>query len=241
MRRSFFVCCLLLTAALSASAAAVPIPWKNCGKPTDLLSITQAVASVWPPSVAAPARATATFDSAGNLVDLRLFLVHGIAWTFDSGPLPTTTSSGFVSLPASFPVALTSPTLPIAAGPYVTTRTFAGASPTPVTIVDHANLAADIGAPVTTTASLSFEGTPGFRLTPVAGSAYGIHVQMSESNGAEVFCMDLTVPLKAATPFVTVEKASNIPAMPRSGLVLLATLLVGVGTFVTRRRHARTP
>jgi hypothetical protein len=73
----------------------------------------------------------------------------------------------------------------------------------------------------------------------MAGSAYGIHVQMSESSGAEVFCMDLTVPLKTATPFVTVEKPSNIPAMSRSALIVLATLLVGVGTFVTWRRRAR--
>ncbi|HLX27178.1 MAG TPA: hypothetical protein VKV24_01670 [Casimicrobiaceae bacterium] len=235
MRCVSFACCLVLAAALSAPALAVPIPWKNCGKPTDVLSITQAIASVWPPRVAAPARATATFDRAGNLIDLRLFLVHGIAWTFDSGPLPATTSSGFVSLPASFPMFLTSPALPIAAGPYVTTRTFDVGSPTPVTIVDHANLAAHVNAPVTTTVSLSFDGTPGFPLTPIAGSAYAIHVQMAESGGAEVFCMDFVMPLETAAPFVSIEKPSNIPAISRSGSVGLTTMLLVIAFFVMRR------
>ena len=235
MRCSSFACSALLAAALSAPALAVPIPWKNCGKPTDLLIITQANASIWPPSVAAPASATATFDRAGNLVNLRLFLVQGIAWTFDSGPLATTTSAGFVSLPPSFPVTLTSPTLPVAAGPYVTTRTFAGASPTPVTIADHANLAADVTAPVTTTAGLSLGGTPGFPLTPAAGSAYGVHVQMTEASGAEVFCMDLIVPLKTAAPFVSIEKPPDIPTISRVGVVVLTTMLVAIAFFVVRR------
>lgn len=238
MRCVSFACCVVLAAVLCAPALAVPIPWKNCGKPTDVLSITQSNASVWPPPVAAPARATATFDRAGNLVDLRLFLVHGIAWTFDSGPLATTTSAGFVSLPASFPMYLTSPALPIAAGPYVTTHTFDVGGPTPVTIVDHANLAADVNAPVTTTVSLSFDGTPGFPLTPVAGSAYAIHAQMAASGGAEVFCMDLTVPLETAAAFVSIEKPSSIPAISRSGVVVSTTMLVVIAFFVMRRSRS---
>ena len=119
-RRASLASCLFLAAALSGGADAVPIPWRNCGRPGDLMVITQADASVWPPPVAAPASATATFDSAGNLVNLRLFLIHGVPWTFDSGPLPTTTTAGFVSLPASFPVKVTSATLPLTAGRYST-------------------------------------------------------------------------------------------------------------------------
>lgn len=240
MRRcgALFASCLFVAAALSAPAAAVPIPWKNCGKPSDLLLITQANASVWPPPVAAPASATATFDTAGNLVNLRLFLVHGISWTFDSGPLPTTASAGFVSLPASFPVSVTSPTLPLAAGPYSTTRTFAGHGTLPVTIIYHANLGTDVDAPVTTTVGLSFNGTPGFPLAPVAGSAYAVQVQMNESGGAEVFCMDLVVPLKTATPFVSVQGTSSIPMLSRASVVLLAGMLSTVGAFAARRRRA---
>ena len=30
-------------------AFAVPIPWRNCGKPTDVVMVTRANASVWPP------------------------------------------------------------------------------------------------------------------------------------------------------------------------------------------------
>jgi len=229
---------LFVAAALSAPAAAVPIPWKNCGKPSDLLLITQADASAWPPPVAAPASATAMFDTTGNLVNLRLFLIHGISWTFDSGPLPTTTSAGFVSLPASFPVSVTSPTLPLTAGPYSTTRAFTRQGTLPVTMLYHANLGMDVDAPVTTTVGLSFNGMPGFPLAPVAGSAYAIQVQMTEAGGAEVFCMGLVVPLKTATPFVSVQEPSNIPMLSRAGVVLLAGMLSAVGLFVARRRRA---
>jgi hypothetical protein len=59
-RRASLGSCLLVAAALSGIAQAVPIAWRNCGRPGDLLVITQADASVWPPPVAAPASATAT-------------------------------------------------------------------------------------------------------------------------------------------------------------------------------------
>lgn len=234
-RTGLLLSCLFVAAA---PASAVPIPWKSCGKPNDLLFIAQANASVWPPSVAAPARATATFDAAGNVVNLHLFLVHGVAWTFDSGPLPATTGEGFVSLPASFPVSVVSPALPLAAGPYVTTRTFAGRTTLPVTIVDRANVAADINGSVTTTVGLSFDGAPGFPLVPVAGSTYAVHVQMIESGGAEVFCMDLVVPLKTATPFVRIEQppAIPIPTLSRSGMVMLAVMLFATALLSALRR-----
>jgi hypothetical protein len=214
----------------------VPIPWKNCGKPTDALVITQADASVWPPPVAAPASATATFDTAGNLVNLRVFLVHGISWTFDSGALPTTTSGGFVSLPASFAVSVTSPSLPLAAGPYFTTRIFGTSGTSQVTVLYHANLGTQVDPPVTTTVGLSFNGIPGFPLKPVAASAYGVHVQMTESGGAEVFCMDLVVPLKTATPFVTVQEATSLPLLSHAGVIVLTAMLSAMGIFATRRR-----
>ncbi len=226
---------LLVAAALSAPVGAVPIPWKNCGAPGDSLHITQANASVWPPSVAAPARARATFDAAGNLLDLQFFLIQGLSWTFDSGPLPTTTSAGFVSLPASFPVNVTSPVLPLAAGLYSTTQTFTdnGAS---VTIAEKANLAAPVNAPVTTTVGLSFNGTPGFPLVPVAGSAYDVHVQMNESGGAGIFCMDMIEPFKIATPFVSSHVVADAPTLSTAGAITLLVMLLATGLFADRRR-----
>ncbi len=227
---------LLVAAALSAPVGAVPIPWKNCGAPGDSLQITKADASVWPPSAAAPARATATFDAAGNLLDLRLLLIQGVSWTFDSGPLPTTTSAGFVSLPASFPVNVTSPVLPLAAGPYSTTQTFTdnGAS---VTIAEKANLAAPVNAPVTTTVGLSFNGTPGFPLVPAAGDVYDIHVQMNESGGAGIFCMDMVVPFKTATPFVSSQQVADTPTLSTAGVITLVVMLLATGLFAGARQN----
>jgi hypothetical protein len=229
---------LSVAAALSTPATAVPIPWKNCGSPGDLLRITQADASVWPPSVPAPARATATFDDAGNLVNLRLSLIHGVSWVFDSGPLPTTTDGAFVFLPASFPVGVVSPALPLPPGPYSTVHTFAANSAHPTTIVEHANVAAPIDAPVTTTVGLSTNGVPGFPLVPAAGTAYTVHVQMAESGGAKAFCLDLTEPLKTAAAFVAIQQASAVPALSRPAAILVLTLMLGVVAALGLRRRA---
>lgn len=226
--RRLSAACVFAAVALAGHAAAVPIPWKNCGKAGDLLAIISDDASAWPPPVAAPASATATFDGAGNLLNLRIFLVHGLSWTFDSGPLATTTTAGFVSLPASFPVNLASPTLPIPPGPYNTLRTFARHDFLPVTVLSRANLGMQIDAPVATTVGLSFNGTPGFPLVPVAGSAYDVHVQMSESSGAGVFCLDLVVPFKTDAPFVTIPGAP-VPALSPAGVLMLAAMLFATG------------
>lgn len=229
---------LVLAVALCVPAAAVPIPWKNCGKSTDLLSIAKSDASVWPPQAAAPASAEATFDTAGNLRNLRLFLVHGLAWTFNSGPLPTTTSAGFVSLPASFPMTLASPPQPIPAGPYSTIHTFGAHTPTPTTVASQGTLGTAVDAPLAIAVSLSANGTPGFPLAPAAGDVYGLHVQMSESGGAAVFCMDINVPFKTAVPFVAVQQASNIPALSPIALATLALILAGTGLFAGTTRSA---
>lgn len=238
MRSSPRLLCFLLALLLSAHAAAVPVPWKNCGKAGDQLFISKNDVSVWPPSVAAPVNATATFDTSGNLLNLRMFLVHGFAWTFDSGPLATTQSAGFVSLPASFPVTLASPPLPLPAGPVVTTHVFGAKSATPVTVAQNAILGSDLNLPVTTTASLSFEGTPGFPLNP-NGGAYGVHVQMAESDGMGVFCMDITVPLKSGG-LVDVITPTEVPSLSRVGLALVA-LLIGVCAALGIRRGSRDP
>jgi hypothetical protein len=223
--------------ASAAPATAVPIPWKNCGASGDILAISKSDASVWPPPVAAPVSATATFDASGKLVDLRLFLVHGPAWTFDSGPLPTTTTSGFVALPASFPVSLTSPAPPVPAGPYDTLLTF-GDAPS-VTIHSQGNLGQDVDAPVTTTVSLSTDGTPGFPLMPAAGLAYALHVEMTESGGDRVFCLDLTVPMKSDAPLVSVRTMAGIPALSGLALTLLFTVLLALGVAAARSHDRR--
>jgi hypothetical protein len=211
----------------------VPIPWLNCGAPGDALSITQSDASTWPPTVAAPAQATAMFDGAGHLVDLHLILLHGVLWTFDSGPLSTTTSAGFVSLPASFPATLTRPALPLAAGPYVTTRTFTG-SAAPVTILAKANLATPVTAPVTATIGLAENGTPGFPLVSAAGDVYNLHVQVNDPGG-EVFCMTLNIPMKSASPFATILNV-GAPTLSRDGLIAMVAMLLATGLLVGRRR-----
>lgn len=224
-------CLLLATASLTVPAAAVPIPWRNCGTPTDLLSIQKWDASVWPPTVAAPVNATATLDGSGHVRNLHVYLVHGPAWSFDSGPLPSNTNGGFVSLPASFPVNLTSPPLPLLAGPYNTLYTFPGEGATSVTVASRANLGAQLTPPLSTTLSLATNGTPGFPLTSVASTVYEIRVQMTEQDGTGVFCLDLLVPMKTAAALVDVVSESQIPALSQADLAILVLLLAGCGVL----------
>jgi len=239
LRRLLVPCLLLAAASLSGPASAVPIPWKNCGAPGDLLSIQQFDASVWPPSVAAPVNAIATLGASGQLLNLRVFLVHGVAWTFDSGPLPTSAGGGFVPLPASFPVSVSSPPLPLAAGPYSTTHVFGADTATPVTVVSKATLAAQLDPPLLTNLSLSFNGTPGFPLSSRAGDVYEVQVQMSESGGPEVFCLDLTVPFKTDAPLVKVVSPSAVPLLSRADLALLALVVAACGLLAARNATSR--
>jgi hypothetical protein len=239
LRRLFVPCLLLAAASLASPASAVPIPWKNCGTPGDLLSIQQYDASVWPPSVAAPVNATATLDSSGQLNNLRVFLVLGVAWTFDSGPLPTSASGGFVPLPASFPVSVSSPPLPLAAGPYSTTHVFGANTGTPVTVVSKGTLAAQLDPPLLTNLSLSFNGTPGFPLSSAAGDVYDVRVQMTESSGPEVFCLDLTIPFKTAASLVKVASPSGVPLLSGAGLAMLALLVAACGLLAVRSATLR--
>ena len=230
--RAIFV--LMVAAALSTAARAVPIPFLNCGAAGDTLQIQQMNANIWPPLVAAPANATATFDPQGNLVDLQVYLLLGVPWTFDSGPLPTTTSAGFVSLPASFAASVTSPALPLAAGPYTTTQTFgSGGSET---ILSKANLAATLNAPASATVSLLSNGTAGFPLSPVPGNVYRVQVQVNAPGGGRVFCIAMNMPLAAATPFVGAQATDPAPTLSSAGLITLALMLLGTGWFASRRR-----
>jgi hypothetical protein len=133
------------------------------------------------------------------------------------------------------------PALPFAAGPYSTTLTYGGGGASSVTIHSRANVTTQIDAPVTTTVGLSFNGTPGFPLAPVALSAYSVHVQMTESSGAEVFCLDLLVPLRTATPFVTVQQISDVPTLSPASVIMLAAMLFAMGLFIAQRRNIGAP
>jgi hypothetical protein len=223
--------------ALVRPAGAVPVPYKNCGKSTDILQVLTMDASVWPPPTAAPLVATATIDSAtGQLTNLRVFLLFGLEWTFDGGSFSTSVGSGFVPLPASLPMNVTSPPLPLLAGPYNATRTFAthGGGGASVTVTTAANVSQNVDAPLTA-AGLSFNGTPGFPVPPVPGN-YAARVQMTLPSGAGVFCVDLAL---TDISFVMVATASGIPALSHYGLFALLLLVSGAGLLALRRRTRR--
>lgn len=217
-------------------AGAVPVPYKNCGKAGDILSVQKVDASVWPPPTAAPLVATATLDPVtGELTNLHVLLFLGVNWTFDSGILPTSRSEGFVTLPASVPMSLTSLPLPVAAGPYNSFHTFvandgSGAS---VTVASQATVGQSIAAPLTNL-SLTFNGTPGFPLPPVPGS-YEARVQMTLASGPEAFCVDLTL---TDVAFVTGATSSQVPTLSAYGLYALLFFVGGLG-FLALLRQAR--
>ena len=60
----------LASITLSARADAVPVPWKNCGTPTDPIELTKFDASVWPPQRGHSDVLTYTFQ-VGQAVDIR--------------------------------------------------------------------------------------------------------------------------------------------------------------------------
>jgi hypothetical protein len=220
--------------AFVAPAGAVPVPYQNCGKPADILQVSSLDASVWPPPTAAPLAGTATFDPAtGQLTNLRVLLAYGVNWIFDSGSVSTSLGSGFVPLPASIPMSVISPILPLAAGPYTATQTFSsGTGGSSVTVLSKGNVGQSIVAPLTQL-SLKFNGASGFPVRPAAGS-YEARVQMALPSGAEVFCFDLTLKNIA---FVTAA-AAPIPTLPTYRLPALVLLVTGIGLLAVRARRS---
>ena len=230
--------CLLVGVMLSgfvASVGAVPVPYKNCGKAGDIMQVLLLDASVWPPPTAAPLAGTATIDPAtGQLTNLQVRLLYGLNWTFDSGSVSTGLASGFVPLPASVPLRVTSPNLPVAAGPYNTTQTFRSAAGGPsVTVITKANMAQSVAAPLTQL-SLTYNGVPGFPLPPVPGS-YEARLQMALPSGAEVFCFDLAL---TDIAFVTAAPLP-VPTLRSDCLPALVLLVAAMGLLAVRSR--RTP
>ena len=170
-----------------------------------------------------------------QITNVRIFLLFGVAWTFDTGPLSTGASPDFVSLPASMAVSVTNPPLPLAAGSYSTLHVFGDKSGKTTAVVSKGNLAAQLDPPLTTMISLSFNGTPGFPVQTVNG-AETVHVQMTDANGAGVFCLDMTVPLKSL-PFGGASTRPGIPLLTPIGLAILALLVGGCGIIAARRRR----
>src|SRR5579872_735770 len=177
-------------------AFAVPIPFKNCGSPTDIISIQRMNASIWPPAgTPAPLQATAIYDPAtGDLSTLTIDLLLGTDWTFETGNLAAPVAGGFVALPSSIPLTLVSPTLPFPAGPTNMTQVFTSSNPgsQPVTIQTSASVAQSITS-VNATLTLTYNGTSGFPVPPSAG-LYEATVQANESGGQEIFCATFSLP-----------------------------------------------
>lgn len=223
----------VILAAPVRPARAVPVPFKNCGKAGDIISISSLDASVWPPvGSSAPLAGTATFEGSGKLVDLTVELGVGPDFVFRSaGGLNATLVGGFVALPSSVPLTLVSPSLPIAAGPYNLVRTFL--SPLPgaqsVQISSHTTVGQSIAALVASL-GLTFAGNSGFPVPPAAGT-YGARLALTLPSGAGVLCMDLQL---ANTPFIVA--AGPVPALPGWGALALGVLLLAVGGWALHRR-----
>jgi hypothetical protein len=230
--RRVAVAAAAILAGCARPTSAVPIPWKNCGHIGDVLSVQALDASIWPPrgGTAAPLEATPTYDpGTGNLVALRVHLLLGVDWVFEADGLDIPVVDGFVTLPASLPMTLVSPALPIPAGPVNITETFMSGS-VPVTIVSKAAIGQAITS-ANVTVSLSFDGNPGFPRYEVLGSGSGMaSVLLTENGGQEVFCMSYTQPGESfvATP-------TPIPTLSRKAAALLAVLLAGAGFLALRR------
>jgi len=99
---------LQAVAASSDVEVGVPIPYKNCGKPTDKLKITKADASIWPPKVGAPItvtlNATLSQDITGGKYEMKV-KVLGLQILDEKGKIEDFAKKYNI-------------TLPIKAGPY---------------------------------------------------------------------------------------------------------------------------
>ncbi len=212
----------------------MPIPWKNCGKAGDILSVQTWDASSWPPAgTSGPLAGTATFDQGtGALTKLLVVLFLGTKWVFESvGDPGATVASGFVTLPSSLPMALVAPPLPLSAGPLSRTDTFSSTVP-PITVLSHANLGQNLTS-VTASLGLTYNGMSGFPIAPTAGT-YGAMLQLLTQQSAGVFCIDLEL---TDTPFIGIASAA-IPTLSEWAQIGMVILLVVGGLLALRHRRA---
>ena len=233
--RGRLLTCAVALGVCASSAAAVPIPFKNCGKPTDVISITLFDASVWPPQgTPAPIQITAFYDSSGRLDQLLVTILCGVNWVFATQTgLGMTPSGGFVPLPVSMPLTLVSPTLPIPAGPTDILQTFqpTNAGAFPITIHCRANIAQAITS-ANAVLTLTYNGTPGFTQANDPFGAYEAKLAVTESFGQGVFCIDLISP---RTSFVA-AMLSPIPGHSAMTRALLLAGLIAAGLLALRLR-----
>ena len=216
-------------------AVAVPIPWKNCGSATDIISVQQLNASIWPPiGTPAPLQATASYDPAtGALSTMTINVLLGPEWVFETGNQAAPLVGGFVALPSSIPLTLVSPALPIPAGPTNITQVFTSSNPgsLPVTIQNRTVVAQSIPS-VNATLTLTYNGTPGFPVPPSAGT-YQATLQASESSGPEIFCFTISLAnisfVEAPVTSTTLSSSAN-PSVQGQAVSFTATVSSSAGT-----------
>jgi hypothetical protein len=228
---------VLAVVARAPRARAVPIPWKNCGKPTDILQVQQLTASVWPPAGAsAPLAGAATLDATtGAAISLNVVLALGTEWTFESvGNLGASNTSGFVALPSSVPMTLLSPSLPLSAGPLSIMRTFTVAGKQPITVVSKGVLAKTLTSAVASL-SLTFNGIAGFPNPPTPGT-YEATLRLTTADGQEVFCLDQIL---TGTSFIGVTAPAAVPTLSGAVRLGLIGMLVASGVRSLRARRKR--
>ncbi len=220
---------------LAATAFAVPVPYKNCGRRSDIVAVTMMSAAVWPPKgTPAPLQATAIYDPVtGELRTLTIDLLLGPEWVFQTGNLAAPLVGGFVALPSSIPLTLVSPALPIPAGPISNTQTLTSSNPgsQPITMNSNVNVKQSITS-VDANLTLNYNGTPGFPVPPAAGT-YSATVQASESGGQEIFCFDVSLSnlsfVETPTTSITLSSSTN-PGFAGEAVTFTATVTSGSGT-----------
>jgi hypothetical protein len=234
MRRPLLASAIALGVCASY-AAAVPLPFKNCGKPGDIISITMLDASVWPPQgTPAPLQIIAFHDGSGKLDRLLVTLLYGANWVFTTqGSLGMAPSGGFEPLPASMPLTLVGPSLPVPAGPTDIMQTFDPINPGafPITIHCRANVAQAITS-ANAVLTLTYNGSPGFPQVNDPLGVYEAKLAVTESSGQGVFCFDLISP---RTSFLAAS-ATPVPSLSAAARALLLAGLCVAGLYGLRLR-----
>lgn len=223
-----FVFALSLNLLSSQSALAVPIPWKNCGKPTDIVNIQLFDVSRWPIGIAGPPSPLYVIASLnpekGWLDELRVAELP-LNWVFVlKGPFHSIhDKDGFVALPSSWqtngspPLTLTTSNfrdlpnlkylneLPVPAGPLTASDVIPPltASGLPLALTMKATVGQNISG-LLASFWVSYNGRLGFPIKPTRGSVFETHLQITDSaTGAEVLCMNMTIP---NDPVVVIER-----------------------------------
>ena len=228
----------LALAVCASHAAAVPIPFKNCGAPGDIISGVLWDASIWPlRGTPGPIRITAIYDGSGKLDRLLVAVLYGVNWIFETpGGLGIVPSGGIVPLPPSLTLTLVSPSPPVPAGPSNITQTFPAVNPgdKPTTIAFKGNIGQAITS-ANAVFTLSYNGSPGFPQVNDPLGVYHATLDVTEDSGKRVFCIDLTSPL---TSFVATSVSAPIPDLSTTMRIVLLAALVAAGLYALRLRLA---